>query len=154
MKHESRLKNGTYRGYRVSVRLVRRGARKYQPRELTSPEDVYRFLRPIGDLDREAFYCLHLDNKQRVISCEEVSRGTLTEVVAHPREIYKAAILNSARGIIVAHNHPTGDPSPSDNDRELTKRLYFAGNLIGIDLVDSLIIGSESYYSAKESGDL
>ena len=89
-----------------------------------------------------------------MIGCEEVSRGCLSWSVVHPREVYKAAILNSAGSIIVAHNHPSGDPSPSAEDRDVSKRLYDAGQLLGIPLLDSVIIGDGCYHSMRDQGDL
>ena len=148
------MEGGTYRGYRVSVRLVRHGHRRYEPRKLTSPMQVYEFLSDLEHLDREVFYSLHLDGKHHLVSCEEVSKGTLTCSLVHPREVYKGAILSSAGGLIVAHNHPSGDPSPSGEDRSVARRLYQAGELLGIPLLDSVIIGHGRYHSMKEGGGL
>ncbi len=153
MAEESRLEDGTYRGYRVSVRLVRNGSRRYRPRRISQPGEVYEFLSDLQNLDREVFYSLHLDSKYNLVSCEEVSRGTLTCSLVHPREVYKGAILSSAAGIIVAHNHPSGDPTPSKEDRDVTRRLYQAGELLGIPLLDSVIIGHGHYRSMKEAGE-
>jgi len=150
MKQKSRLEKGTYRGYRVSIRLVREGRRRYDPRKICGPGDVYEFLKGLQDLDREVFYALHLDGKHQIVSCEEVSRGTTTGSLVHPREVYKAAILSSAGSIIVAHNHPSGDPTPSDEDRSIVDRLYKSGDILGIPLLDSLIVGNGTYHSMKE----
>lgn len=150
MKEDSRLEGGEYKGYRISVKLVRNGKDLYNPKMLTNPEEVYDFLKEIQDLDREVFYSIHLDNKNRIISCEEISKGSLSGTIVHPREVYKAAILNSASGIIVAHNHPSGEVDPSNEDMEVTKRLYESGEILGIPLKDSIIIGDGKYYSAKE----
>jgi DNA repair protein RadC len=154
MEDESRLYRGTYRGYRVSVRLVREGRRRHEPRLLSSPGEVYRFMKDLEDLDREVFYCLHLDARNQLVSCEEVSKGTASASLVAPREVYKAAILSSAQSIIVAHNHPSGDPTPSEDDREIIDRLYKAGDLLGITLVDSIIIGNGRYHSMREEGEL
>lgn len=151
---ESTFQNGTYRGYRVSVKLVREGHGRYEPRRIDSPRDVYDFLRELEDLDREVFCTVHLDRQNQIVGCEEVSRGSLFSSLVHPREVYKAAILNSAAGIIVAHNHPSGDPTPSPQDRALTQRLYQAGELLEIPLVDSVIIGMGSYCSMRAKEEL
>jgi DNA repair protein RadC len=151
---ESGLADGNYLGYRVRVRLVREGDEQYEPRALTSSRDVYEFFKPLEDADREYFYSLHLDTKQQVISCDEVSSGTLDCSLVHPREVYKAAILSSAASIITAHNHPSGDPTPSREDREITHRLAEAGRLLGIPLLDSVIIGHGRYHSMKDEGEI
>lgn len=107
----------------------------------------------IGESDREVFLVFHLDNKNRVISAEAVSTGSLTMTLVHPREVFKAAILSNAASIIVAHNHPSGDPTPSREDRDITERLKSAGALLGIPLVDHVVIGAnDTYRSFAESG--
>ena len=151
---KSRFDECGYRGYRVSLRLVRDEDRDYQPRALNCSKDVYDFFKDLEDLDRESFYCAHLDQKNRVISCEEVSKGTVSASLVHPREVYKAAILSSAASIIVTHNHPSGDPSPSAEDRDIMRRLGNAGRILGIPLLDSVIIGHGRYYSMKDVGEV
>lgn len=105
MPEDSLLDGGTYRGYRVSLRLVREGRRRYRLRTVSGPKDVYGFFSDLTKLDREVFCTVHLDGRNQIISCEEVSRGTLTTSPVHPREVYKGAILSSTASIIVAHNH-------------------------------------------------
>jgi DNA repair protein RadC len=103
--------------------------------------------------DRETFVALYLNTKNRVIKKEIVSFGSLNANVVHPREVYKEAILNSAASVIVSHNHPSGDPTPSREDLEITEKLYEAGKIIGISLLDHVIIGEDGYfYSLKERG--
>jgi DNA repair protein RadC len=136
------------------VRLVREGRKRYLPRRLSGPRDVYEFLKDLESLDREVFYSIHLDGKNQVVSCEEVSKGTLTCSLVSPREVYKGAILSSASSIIIAHNHPSGDPRPSGEDAGITFRLYEAGEILGIPLIDSFIIGDGEYHSMAESGEL
>lgn len=138
----------------MSVRLVREGRRRYEPRKISGPGEVYEFLKDLEKLDREVFYTLHLDGKHQIVSCEEVSKGTTTGSLVHPREVYKAAILSSSSAIIVAHNHPSGDVTPSDEDRSITERLYQAGDILGIPLLDSLIIGNGGYHSMKDSDEM
>jgi DNA repair protein RadC len=106
----------------------------------------------ISGLDREVFYAAHLDQRNQILSCEEVSRGNLSATFVHPREVFKSAILSSAAGIIVAHNHPSGDPSPSPDDRESTARLVHAGRVLGIPVLDSIVIGHERYHSMRDEG--
>ena len=150
----SRFDDGDYRGYRVSLRLIRDEERNYQPRALNCSRDVYEFFKDIEDLDRESFYCAHLDQKNQVISCEEVSKGCLSSTLVHPREVYKSAIMSSAASIIVAHNHVSGEPSPSAEDRDIVRRLGNAGRILGIPLLDSVIIGHGRYYSMKDVGEV
>jgi len=93
---------------------------------------------------------LCVTTKHRVIAYHEVSRGTLDSTLVHPREVFKAAILANAAAIIVCHNHPSGAPSPSPDDVELTRRLVATGNLLGIDVLDHIVVGDGRYYSLKE----
>ena len=102
--------------------------------------------------DRERLLCLWLNARHHLIGMEVVSVGTLTASLAHPREIFKGAILKNAAGIILAHNHPSGDPNPSDEDRRLTRRLAEAGRVIGIDVLDHVIVGDKVFYSFKTQG--
>lgn len=139
-----------YRGYRVSVKLVRERVRLYRPRCLRDASDVSSFLHSLEHLDREVFYAIHLDNRHQIVSCEEVSRGTICAAPIHPREVYKAAILSNATALIVSHNHPSGDPSPSTEDRAITERLRQAGEVLGIPLLDHVIIGHGRHYSMAE----
>ena len=140
--------------YKVSIRLVREGTARSNPVEILSPSDVYDFLRKLESYDREVFYCLHLSSKHHLLSCEEVSKGSLNASIVHPREVYKAAILHSAAAIIIAHNHPSGDPEPSSEDLSLTERLRNAGEIIGIQVLDHVIVGYNCYYSMAEEGQL
>jgi len=134
---------------RVETRLIRPAELNGRLPLLTCAERVYAVLHTIQELDREVFYTLHLDAKNRLMSCEEVSKGCLTWSVVHPREVYKAAVHQSAAGIIIAHNHPSGDPTPSPQDLAITKRLQAAGELLGIPLIDSVVIGHGCYQSLR-----
>ena len=98
-----------YEQCRVSLRVVREHDPSCEQPHLNTSTAVYKFFDGLAELDREVFYCVHLDVRHRVVSCEEVSRGTLTNSLVHPREVYKAAIASNAHAVIVAHNHPSGD---------------------------------------------
>ena len=87
-----------------------------------------------------------------MIGIEETSRGSLTTTILHPREVFKSAILANAASIILVHNHPSGDPTPSREDIEITKRLQRAGHLLGIKVLDHIVIGREKYVSMKDDG--
>lgn len=127
----------------------------YAQRRINSPEDavdlVKRFLE---DADREMMILICLNRKGEPTALHTVSIGTLSSSLVHPREVFKVAILCNASSIILAHNHPSGDPSPSREDLDITKRIKDAGELIGIDLIDHLIIGSNKHCSLKSSGQL
>ena len=118
---------------------------------ITSAEDVFnRFKDGLGQEKQEHFIVLYLDSKHQILKEETISIGTLDASLVHPREVFKRAIQESAYGIILVHNHPSGDPSPSEEDREITKRLFDIGELISIKVIDHLIIGKDNYFSFKE----
>lgn len=119
--------------------------------DITGPDAVYRVLDAIGLKDRaeEEFWMLCLNTKNKITGVHQVSVGNLNSSIVHPREVFKRAMLNNAASIIVAHNHPSGDPAPSQNDIDVTKRLADAGKLMGITLMDHIITG-DSNLSMKE----
>ena len=121
---------------------------------IASPEEAAAVLRERArSLDREVFWVLLLDTKSRLMvpPCE-VSKGTLNSSLVHPREIFKPAIQHSAASVILAHNHPSGDPSPSAQDIRITKKLIEAGKIIEIPVIDHLIVGDGLPFSLRESG--
>ena len=128
--------------------------RKYRGREdvvIRGPEDLYKLLRPrIGKQDREHFVAVLLSSRNTVIGIETISVGSLNASIVHPREVFKPAIIHSASAIVLAHNHPSGDVTPSEEDLAITRRLKEAGHLLGIDLVDHVIVGRTTYTSLKE----
>lgn len=125
---------------------------KYKPlQKVDSPQVVADyFMEYLRHLREEYFIVALLDAKCRLLSHEEVSKGSLTASIVHPREVFKIAIQRSAHSIIAVHNHPSGDPSPSKEDIELTRRLKGVGELIGIPLLDHIIIGDGHYISLKQ----
>lgn len=104
-------------------------------------------------LKKEVFYCLLLDTKNRYLREERVSEGSLTASLVHPREAFRAAVRESASAVIFAHNHPSGDPSPSREDADLTRRLWEAGKILGIRVLDHVIVGEAHHYSFSDSGE-
>jgi DNA repair protein RadC len=135
----------------------KRLARGAGPRPaLDSPQAIYDLLAPeFTALDRERLYVLLVNTRHRLIWTEIVSIGSLNESVAHPREILRPALIHSAYGFVLAHNHPSGDPTPSEADKRITRRLREAGELLQIRLIDHVIIGAPdegrpSYFSFKE----
>ena len=120
-----------------------------------SPQDVANVLMDeLKDLKQEHFVCLYLNTKNQIEGKSTIFVGTLNSSVVHPREVFKEAVKRSSSAIIVAHNHPSGDPTPSREDIEVTKRLKKSGELMGIDLLDHIIIGNGRYVSLKERGDM
>lgn len=132
---------------------MRANALPLQRVDLADPAAVYAYLAPrLAYLTREQFHVILLTAKNQVIEVECVSEGTLTASLVHPREIFKSAIRRSAHAVILAHNHPSGDPTPSREDREVTRRLVEVGRLIGIEVLDHLIVGMGRYTSFRERG--
>lgn len=139
---------------KAGVELGRRVARKRQQIvAIRSPQDAVDYLMEILRLDQqETFYCLYLNTKNHIIFEKAVFVGSLNTSIVHPREVFKEAVKWSAASIIVSHNHPSGDPTPSREDIEVTKRLKQAGDILGIECLDHLIIGDGQYISLKEKG--
>lgn len=116
------------------------------------PQDVADFLMPrLRYAAKEQFVVILLNNKNKVIGTEVVSEGSLSSSVVHPREVYAPAILHHAAAIMVAHNHPSGDPKPSIEDEEVTRQLLRSGKVLGIPMIDHVIIGDGNYYSFLEN---
>jgi len=132
------------------------GRRLYRPesgpRTLTQAADVHAVARDLELARREHFVAFYLDARNRVLSRETVSVGTLSASIVHPREVFAPAIERRAASIVLAHNHPSGDPEPSDDDLALTRRLVQAGILLGIEVLDHLVIGHGGYVSLKSRG--
>jgi DNA repair protein RadC len=121
--------------------------------KINSPEDVYRRLYPtMRESKKEHFVELCLDTKNQIIREDTISIGSLNANVVHPREVFRTALMESAAHIIVAHNHPSGDPTPSREDIEITKKLVETGTIMGIDVLDHVIIGDCRHFSMKEAG--
>ncbi|MFD1772490.1 RadC family protein [Paenibacillus rhizophilus] len=140
---------------KAGMELGRRMAntRLDQPVTIRSPHDAADILtEQLRYLQKEHFVCLFLNTKNHVIAQETLSMGSLNASIVHPREVFRAAIKCSSASIICAHNHPSGDPTPSPEDIALTRRLLDAGEIVGIDVLDHLIIGDDGFISMKEQG--
>lgn len=147
----------TFRVPRVRVSLVREGTITTPwDRMVRQASDIALLMRPLADdLDREVFWAILLDGRNRVIGVNVVAVGTLTAALVHPRELWKAAILGNAAAVIACHVHPSGEPTPSQEDIALTRRLADVGELLGIRLLDHLVLGaSGSFRSLAEEGHL
>jgi DNA repair protein RadC len=122
-------------------------------KHISSPDAVWNLLLPeIACIQKEEFRVLVVNNKNMLLKKIIVSVGTITEAIVHPREVFRDAIKEAGSGIIVTHNHPSGNASPSKQDIETTKRLVEAGKIVGIPLLDHIILTNSSYYSMKENG--
>lgn len=136
----------------VSLKMFKDQSVLYSPRKVTSPEDIINLLEQfLANKDREEFIVVCLDIKNQPSCINICSIGSLNSAIVHPREVFKTAILSNSASIIIAHNHPSGDPSPSPEDISITKRLKESGILLGIQLLDHIIIGQKNkYISLKE----
>lgn len=115
--------------------------------------DMARLIGPrMRILDREHFAAVLLNTKNKIISIDTISIGTLNSSLVHPREVFKNAIKKNAFGIILIHNHPSCDPAPSESDLKVTEEIVNVGGMLGIRVIDHIIIGGEEYYSFKEMG--
>lgn len=135
----------------VKIKMCKEGCIMYGARKISSPSDVVNLIRDYMDnSDREQFIIIAVDTKNQPTAINTCSIGTLNTSLVHPREVFKMAILANSNSIILAHNHPSGDVSPSKEDISITNRLKEAGSIIGINVLDHLIIGFENYLSFKE----
>ncbi|HWO55532.1 MAG TPA: DNA repair protein RadC [Paenibacillus cookii] len=138
-------------GIELGLRLAR--TRMDEPVVIRSPRDAADVLmEQLRYLQKEHFVCLFLNTKNHIIAQETLSIGSLNASIVHPREVFRAAIKRSSASILCAHNHPSGDPAPSPEDISLTSRLKEAGEIVGIEVLDHLIIGDGEFVSLKEQG--
>lgn len=135
----------------VSVKLIRESSVRYSSEKIATPNDIANLCRNfLEQADREICLLICLDNKNKPTAIHTISVGTVNASLVHPREVFKTAILANAVRIVLAHNHPSGDPEPSKEDIEITKRLIEAGKIIGIELLDHIVIGEKRFVSFKE----
>lgn len=136
----------------IGKRWVRASTRRRQD-VVSSSTVAHDVLRPfLAHQYQELFIAMLLSAKHSILDIVEISRGTLTSSLVHPREVFRPAIKNAAAGIIVAHNHPSGDPKPSKEDRALTTRLHRCAQELGIQFLDHLILGDDTYISFADEG--
>jgi DNA repair protein RadC len=140
----------------AALELARRVAAESdgaEPRTIRGPADVHRLCAPgLRDLAVEEFRLLALDTQHRVVRELLITRGLLDSSLVHPREVFRAAIAEAAAGIVVLHNHPSGNPAPSADDRTITRQLVEAGRLLDIPVYDHVIVGGDRYFSFAEAG--
>lgn len=143
-----------YRIPRYRVGLVREGVESCPANRYSNSRDVWSWAHRLlfDDIPNEAFYCIALDNKNKLIGLTMVSLGSLNTSVVHPRSVLQPLILSNAAATILLHNHPSGDPAPSREDREVTERLVKACGLLGIRVLDHIVCCESDYYSFADAG--
>lgn len=143
---------------KYSVQLVREKEEKYMEKQANSPQAVANIINEVFNMDTQPFETLvmmALDTKKKPVGCFVVSQGSLNGTIVEPREVFQRAILVNADSIVVAHNHPSGEITPSFKDMDATRVLKEAGELLRIELVDHIIIGENGkYYSFRENGEV
>lgn len=120
--------------------------------KITTPEDVLKVVGDIRNKKKEHFVAIYLDARNQLIATETISIGTLNKSIVHPRDVFAPAIKYNAASIIVAHNHPSGDPEPSNEDIMITEKLVNAGRILDIDFFDHIVVTSKSYISLNKQG--
>lgn len=137
----------------ITTKIVRESSILYENRTINSPDTAADLLKGfLQDEDRENFIIVCLNTKNAPTSLCTISVGSMNASIVHPREVFRPAIATNASGIILSHNHPSGNPEPSSEDMETTKRLVEAGNILGIKVLDHIIIGFNNWISLKERG--
>jgi DNA repair protein RadC len=138
---------------KYKVQLVRDGSVPFTTKICSTPRQAADLFRAfVGDSDREHLIAIFLDTQNRFLGLHTVSIGTLDHSVVHPREVFKAAILSNASSLVLAHNHPSGESAPSEEDVRITRELQKAGELLDIPLMDHIVVGEASYASFMELG--
>lgn len=139
------------------LRVVKTSSKRYdfENKYISGPDDAYNILNRVLEIDartEEIFVIATLNNKNAITGIFEVSKGSINSSIVHPREVFKRALSINAASIVLCHNHPSGDPSPSKEDIAITQRLKEAGTILGIQVLDHVIIGNEKYISLKDKG--
>lgn len=135
--------------FELSKRVLKVDTSNTKP-TIQTPKDVIAQVSYLKNLKKENFVVLYLNSRNELLSKETISIGTLNANLVHPREVFEPAIRNFASSVVFVHNHPSGDPEPSEDDVKITKQLVEAGKIMGIEVIDHLIIASEKYLSFKE----
>ena len=139
----------------VHLQMVKEGRLLYGLQRFTMPQEAVEMVKPLFRLaDREMVLVMSLSTKLEPLAVEIVAVGGLNSCMVDSRDIFKHSILNNSAYVMCFHNHPSGDPIPSEPDRQVTKRLKQAGDLLGIPLIDHIVIGESGYYSFKEMGEI
>jgi DNA repair protein RadC len=151
MKMNTRLlkKHLKYKIPQIKLALLREPTHTPLP-AITTPDDLHQYLEPMRYLSEEHFVALHLDAKHQITGYHVVSHGTVSASLVHPREVFKAALLNNAYTMVIAHNHPAGSTEPSEDDLATTRQLVGAGNLLAVKILDHLIVTYKQTISLRE----
>lgn len=140
----------------LNLKLVKETSGRYDvQKKIQTPGDVFNIAQNViraNEYAEENLWLITLDTKNNITGIFTVSTGSLNASIVHPREVFKRAVLQNAASIILCHNHPSGDPTPSQDDIVTTKRIYDAGKILGIELLDHIIVGNNEYISLKERG--
>lgn len=128
--------------------------RENQTKRMSGPHDIWVLLQTYARKKQEHFICVTLNGAHSIIKSHVITIGLINRTIVHPREVYRAAIIDRAAAIVVVHNHPSGNLEPSDEDCEITKVLKSAGDIIGIQMLDHIVISRTGYYSFTEKGQL
>ena len=141
------------------IKLMQEVARKFLKEKIvdkpvyTSSQEIFDFLyHSMRDLKKETFKVIYLNSQNQIIDIADLFEGTVNISVVHPREVIEGALKNNAVSLIFVHNHPSGNPAPSQNDRAVTRELVYAGSIMQIKVLDHIIIGDRNYFSFKEEG--
>ena len=140
----------------LNLKVVKESSGRYDvDKKIRCSDDVFNVAQHViraGEYAEENLWLITLDTKNNITGIFTVSTGSLNSSIVHPREVFKRAILQNSASIIICHNHPSGDPAPSPEDINITKRIYDAGKILGIELLDHIIIGDNKYTSLRERG--
>lgn len=140
----------------LNLRIVKETSGRYDvDKKIQCPNDIFNIAQNViraSEYPEENLWLLTLDTKNNITGIFTVSTGSLSASIVHPREVFKRAVLQNAASIIICHNHPSGDATPSQEDITTTKRIYDAGEILGIKLLDHIIIGDNKYTSLKGIG--
>jgi DNA repair protein RadC len=153
-EHSQQQSTKSYRIPRQRISLIRDGSLLCSWKRFCNSREVFQFARDqiYSDTDRENFHILLLDSKNQLIGINLVSQGSLSSSIVCPREVFKAAILTNSAAVILMHNHPSGDPAPSREDRDCTQRLFESGKILNIKVLDHVIVGQDECFSFADSG--
>ena len=136
----------------VRLQMVKEKIEYYGTKKVRSPADVEEVVRSfVGNPDRELFLALNLSSANNINSIHVVSIGSLNQSIVHPRECFKAALLSNAESIVLAHNHPSGEVIPSEEDKQITVKLKECGQLLNIQVLDHVIVGEKGHFSFREN---
>jgi len=155
LTHSSQSQHYTIKEFQLLVKDAPVVPAEIQPFvgvQFCSSADIYRLFKGLSSMPVETFLVLHLDGKNRMVGMTTSSIGCMTSSLVHPRDVFRPAIANMTAGLIFIHNHPSGDPAPSEEDTQITKRLCEVGKIVGIRGLDHIIIGKDRYFSFADQG--